>query len=85
VDSKNDLPPTVISTPRTISYSISRQAAKRVVGVFDGLEEGDGEDGGDGLFHHFCLIKIIDKKLFQKLGKVYFEKGPELTPVKVHF
>lgn len=28
-----------------------RQAAKRVVGVFDGLEEGGGEEGGEGLFH----------------------------------
>jgi hypothetical protein len=28
-----------------------RKAAKRVVGVFDGLEEGRGEEGGEGLFH----------------------------------
>jgi hypothetical protein len=28
-----------------------RQAANRVVGAFDGLEEGCREDGGEGLFH----------------------------------
>jgi hypothetical protein len=28
-----------------------RQAANPVVGVFNGLEDGGGEDGGEGLFH----------------------------------
>lgn len=28
-----------------------RDSANRVVGVFDGLEEGGGEEGGEGLFH----------------------------------
>ena len=28
-----------------------RDAAKRVVGVFDGLEEGGWDEGGEGLFH----------------------------------
>lgn len=33
-----------------------RQAANPVVGVFDGLEEGGGEDGGEGLFHGWINI-----------------------------
>jgi len=35
-----------------------RQAAKRVVGVFDGLEEGSGEEGGEGLFHGGNVLRV---------------------------